>query len=419
VHYLRLKRILYILAFLPTITFNLPFGETAPWASLISIIVLYYIWREVFLILVILLPSFLIGIFSDVGIVENIHSFASYYNGIILFFIILRRYRMDCPEIIWALKFILIMTISIGVMQDFLADSKLFNHALSFFLSRFSNNIELSGNAIGYKGVSGLSTEPGRQAIDLMLIYATLISVNAFSKRNMLYLDLLILSYIVFFNKSITGLLFLSVYFIIRFVTINKRGGLSMLFFALFAISLLYIFQNESHMFITLRELLGADSMEEIFYKLRSISGHRFATTISAYSQISLFGVGIGNWHEGVLKGLDSYPEFYNGISYFKNQDISSLSFTKPTSFFATLFLESGFLSGLMIILLLTRSVHRVISRKIAYFDTPLFVLPVFSLLILGYVGSPVALGCLAVILLNKDLNMNFGITPINKELSS
>lgn len=395
-----MKKILYILVFLPAVSFGILPAKTFPWAILVSIIHLKKVWIEYFFITLIILPSVIVGIFEQAPNIEMLRCAGAYYNGLILFFLILKLNDKDYNELVWAMKITLLISILMGMFQFFI-DNNTIETITRFFIPRLKVTA-------GYKGVSGLSTEPGRQAIDIILIFSALQGLKAFDKYPKYFPGAVVTTYMLLINRSATGFVYLLIYFFVEIL--NVKNKLAVVPKALVVLVFFMVFSNVFGDFrsadVAMNVFSGTNIKEVITY-LFSISGYRSAGVLAAYLQPTIFGFGIGNWASSILKGLVAHPYLYENVLFFRTSGPFGV---RPMAFYASLWLESG-LWGVVMVSLLVMGAFKGLNKRYQNKVNLFYTLPsLFSLFFLGYIGSPVAFVCIAMLIKKKYPLTKYGI---------
>jgi len=270
---------------------------------------------------------------------------------------------------------------------------------LQSIVPRVSTEIDL-------RGVSGLSAEPARQAIVLNLIFSVIIAYQHIFKGidvKFIFFTLLFFLFLMFVNRSFTGLLF----FLINLITIlflTRKIFLGFLF-ALGIISILpfFYFQlslyaDESRVFQIINLLINSDSQLVVQAILLS-SGFRIATFLAVWSEFRFFGSGIGNWTEALNNS------FSNNI--FLNEFVSNSAYNRiifdsvrPSSITSSLYLEGGLISVILIFaFLILKATQRFKGIVFKLDNIMMIILPIFSIVFLGNIGSPIQWICLGIIL--------------------
>ena len=291
-----------------------------------------------------------------------IKSIASYSNAI-AGFILFRALKASAEDILKLSLIALCIEISAGIFSS-VFDLKL----VEILVPRASSEI-------GYRGVSGLSAEPARQGLTLALLLIILRD-HKFYK----FISVLTLLYLVFFNKSATGLCFFLVVVLFN-MNLSKRVS-----FLLVMLILSILFGSLTSFNVDNRAidvLTGILTSNDILQTLSFLGGFRVTLLLASFMSFDVLGVGSGNWTVGLLSTISEYSILQELAHTSVLRVVETLG-VRPMSFFGSLTLEYGFI-GLLAAFLL---VKYIITLR------PLLnsrLIPVWmSLFLLGNVGSPI-----------------------------
>lgn len=392
-----MKKLLYVLLFFPSITFGMLPSEIFPWAFIVSLIYMRLCWKEILLLIILFLPSFIIGYYAGAHNMEMLRSLMAFLNAMLIYFVVVRLNDDNFALLYDSLKISILLSIMVGVCQFIIPDN-IGDTVIHFLTPRASSGFSETG--LSGRGVSGLATEPGRQAIEIILMYAT---VNAIDKRFLIidYVDdVLIVIYILIMNRSFTGLSLLLVFFVARFIVSNKKYVLAIS--SIVVISILFV---PGELYVGAR---GGSIVNEIYQngwdKVISIimeySGFRVPSVINAYLDMSLFGYGLGNWGESTVRGMNLYPYLYN-VPYFNYAGFDGV---RSFSFIAGLLVEGGVFVTVVFVIMVAREYMKNIRKGIS--KNMLYVMPVIvSVFFLGNIGSPIQFICLGMFASHHGFN--------------
>lgn len=374
-----MKYLLFILLLFPAMTFGIFSNiSTMPYGFLLLLFypnkVLPFFIKAISILSIFIFISFIFNKFDSKNTIESI---IALINATIVIPFILKLNQTDLFRLIKCVKFTIISILIVGVLQFLL------KHPAGFETFLFGRSSGLND----IKGVPSLSSEPARSALDLFLFTLLLI----FSNRNknlilnyVLYVFIFI--YILLINKSITGYMYLFIYFFFIFL---KQSNLKIIIFSFIFVTLILIlflfsikYTGENRVINTLTSLYNSSNKSEIVYV---VSGHRFVGLLASINEISLFGNGVGNWNQPVLKYMDEHYEVIQKISFYRVKGYEAI---KPMSFFGRYFLEIGVIGFVSYFLLVLRNtLHLSLFLKFLKEPEPLTVF--ISLFLLSYGGSP------------------------------
>jgi len=379
----------FSLLFFPSITFGLLPSEIFPWAIIFSILYIKKCIVEFFFISLLFLSPIVIGLFSNVDLLEIVRSLFAYYNALLILYVVIRLNGKNLYELINVLKISLSITIIIGLTQ-YLINNALFDFFVNVLVPRAKTSVDSS------RGVSGLSSEPSRQAIEIIIMYTTLIAINNKIWFKNYINEIILAAYIILVNRSTTGIAFLLIFLLIRFLYTKKIYYIPFLisiflFFNLINLDVLLSFRGVN----VLSQFSSISNIQNLLTTLINYSGFRLSGIFSAYLNPTLLGYGIGNIVSGSLEGMLANPFLYKNVWYFTEQGLSGV---RSPAFFAGLLIESGVICTVSVVLLIAKNFPReLFKRNIIkkYYTIPI----IFSLLFIGSIGSPIPFICLGIII--------------------
>lgn len=377
--------ILRLLIFTPSVTFGLVPSEIFPWLMIYTFLNFNKININYLYWVVALVPWFLFGYFYF-GFSESFRSLFAVINAITFFFLVNSLDMKEKEKLINAAKFIFFLSIFFGVLQFF--QISIISDIIKYFVPRSSSEISLL-EGISSRGVSGLSSEPARQALELCLILSMLLKVKAI--KNPIFILAILGGYLLFINRSVTGLgifMFLILIFaVISLVKMIRERKYFKLISIAFLSSILGVFsfvQLGSEFEKTRSGAIAFEILERQDQALQILIGYtgfRFSTVYASYTNISFLGYGLGSSKTKMNEFIKADNDLYS-LSYYGER--SSEVRARPTSLVASLILEIGIIGFLATMLLIKN------SFKSKYLYSPFNTLCFFSLIFLGAAGNPI-----------------------------
>tara|TARA_B110000908_G_C10243949_1_gene447711 strand:+ start:499 stop:1761 length:1263 start_codon:yes stop_codon:yes gene_type:complete len=385
------------LLFFPSITFSIINAEVFPWGILIILVYkLRLDYRSCILIFFMFISILLGALFRNEIDFEVIRSFAAYLNVILVSSFIVHCNDKTLIKIIGILKVVLIVLLSVGILQ--VTNALSFAEPVFEFLIRRGSVSSLDGSE---RGIRLLSSEPSRAAMELIFIYGALRVIGLFDKFSIIA-DLVIISFLLFFIKSITGLIFMGLFFSVIYP--------KLIVLSLFLIpSFIYLVPAE---FINSRALsllinVAANSSLDNFFELSlKLSGFRFPSVISSYlfGLEYPFGGGIGQWMYSSVQALNGLGIEAGEIDYFRTEFNSTYVPVRPTSFLASISLDMGLFGCLITSYWIAVGLFK---KRLHHKVLPVFMIFIVYLLLIGEIGNPVPWVCMLASLefLNRGIN--------------
>ena len=154
-----MKYLFFLLILLPSLNFGIVSTATMPWA----LILLPFYLKKVFYpflgaVIFLILVTILNFVFFDFKVSGVLQSSLALLNATIIIPLILNSDTYDLEIIIKSIKIFLITSLIFGLLQFFIADFRI----ITAFLFGHSSGF-------GAKGVSSLSYEPSRAAMDIFI----------------------------------------------------------------------------------------------------------------------------------------------------------------------------------------------------------------------------------------------------------
>jgi hypothetical protein len=382
-----------VLLFTPSITFSLVPSEIFPWAILYFLarkrIVLY---KELIPLIIIFIVSLLYSlcviaatsVHSDV-----IRSIVAYFNAIIAYLTIVHCSQKELHKIYKILEILLFFFIILGILQVL--------HLINFLEPVFrilksrgsAGSIDTSG-----RGVSLLTVEPSRAAVESFFIYITWRYLKNMSYMKQFLFDFIMLCFLVLVIRSSLGIFLLFVFLVCEYKSKCIAMGI-----IIGIIGFSQIKDINSRAITVIYDILSRSSIQDIFIYLLAASGQRLIMGIAAYKYgfFHLFGGGIGLWRLSSVQALyetnidPSSVEFVNyhggGSGYFA---------TRTTIFLPSLILDIGWIASIIIMCYLLKPLFKFFSFKHKIF--PVMMAFTANLIALGEApGNPVPWICIAI----------------------
>ena len=368
-------RILFILLFFPSITFNLVPAEVFPWGVLFSTAYLisnqiqkkYFLYLLAFLTLITFYLLFINKLY-DFGEVFRISG--SYLNFLLPLVILLtmnHEYRarlFDCLPSMYKFLFMLGLAQYFGLMS-------VFSPILDAIVS--GGTFSISSNS--WRGVSLLSTEPARASIELLVVFA----IARTYMRNRLANDFLFILFEIFVLKSAQGVLFSFCFILLNWISERR--------YYLF-LSLLIVGVLASNFNIITDQNRALDLISRMYYAspsaaldfLVKTSGPRIFSyiIIPSFLQEYPFGLGFANWKltSMVATQLSTYD--YESLNWFVYNDSNNFRYFRPPGVLPNLIFDFGILAFLIVIGLSCYILKRCKG-----------LVPIYFLLLVLFTGSP------------------------------
>ncbi|WP_199479660.1 hypothetical protein [Vibrio harveyi] len=334
------KMLRYFL-FLPSITFKIVPAEIFPWATIYSIV-----WqgrsvsRSFLIILLLLTFSSIYGLYTTDGDYSQVlRSVSSYINPLIVFFALLSISDREIDRIAKSGILILFVSLFFGILQKLNVVS--FLEPIIDLLMERGQVSEFGGG----RGISLLSSEPSRAAVELIFFYILFVGYFKISGlRKNLFLSVMVF-FVLFLIKSATGLLTLIVFFLVFYTRLTLFFFLIFSFFIPVIYSMSGYFSEDVRIFYLLHSIMGLKGVE-IFNFIVSASGNRIVSTLGSYlySFHHVIGGGIGAWQDSSIDAMKITGISPESLAYFRQVSFGSYSSVRPPSFMASIALDMGIL---------------------------------------------------------------------------
>ena len=376
--------LLRLLIFFPSITFGLSNTEVFPYAGLYSAIKLRRIRLGLLIIIALLILSVMYGIFKhqNAETIEVFRSLLAYLNPLLVFVAILRVSQ----EEIWLLNRMIINLVYafcvLGLLQHFGLLS-IFESIFSFFVPRSS------GEAMGFRGVTLLSTEPARAGVEFSFLYFYVRRFKITPRRHALF-DFIALAFSLVIFKSATVFFLLGSYLFIA----HFRRAVIIFPFILIIISIaLNYFDNRV---VLLINNIISMPIEDSSWLVMNTSGNRVISIYAAvvFSMENLFGGGIGFWKFTSLKALELTNVDYMQLTYFKRamRDYGTISGFRCSGYLTNLLMDMGFGGVIAVLVYLLSEIKKTVGsmKHLIKDEMAFFMIFLVNISIVGSVGAPV-----------------------------
>ena len=376
--------LLRLLIFFPSITFGLSNTEVFPYAGLYSAIKLRRIRLGLLIIIALLILSVMYGIFKhqNAETIEVFRSLLAYLNPLLVFVAILRVSQ----EEIWLLNRMIINLVYafcvLGLLQHFGLLS-IFESIFSFFVPRSS------GEAMGFRGVTLLSTEPARAGVEFSFLYFYVRRFKINPRRHALF-DFIALAFSLVIFKSATVFFLLGSYLFIA----HFRRAVIIFPFILIIISIaLNYFDNRV---VLLINNIISMPIEDSSWLVMNTSGNRVISIYAAvvFSMENLFGGGIGFWKFTSLKALELTNVDYMQLTYFKRamRDYGTISGFRCSGYLTNLLMDMGFGGVIAVLVYLLSEIKKTVGsmKHLIKDEMAFFMIFLVNISIVGSVGAPV-----------------------------
>lgn len=390
-HFNTLNFFIFSLFFFPSITFGIISAEIFPWVIILSIFFFKRTTSHFLLILGFLVINSIITLLTNPSIYfEVIRSLASYLNSLIAFAFALSITYEKNLKFIKLSKIIFFILIILGFLQFFNLIEFL-DPFIKFLVPRGSSTTLFEIN----RGVTLLSSEPARAGILLTCLYFLMRYVYINKKYRLLF-DISMTLYLLLIIQSSMSLLFM-----LTFLFINYR--LKFIFFISAILFILITFSlsfSGGRVIELFSDILKTNNLSDIFFIIVNNSGHRLISIYSSYyySIINPLGGGIGNWMISSVESLSNTGFDLYQFNYFKEESLMMKGFTnfdpnsvpiRSSGFFSNLALDSGIVGIFIVFKYVWDSLKKFwhISRE----SKNLILIFFFKILFIGSVGHPVA----------------------------
>ncbi len=369
-------------------------AEIFPWALLYVIIHNIKVVKYAISVLVVLVFSSAYTVYlnyhnQEFSIIEIIRSDVAYLNSVLIFIFIIKLNYYGISRFNRIIVATFIFLTVLGLMQY----SGYFNFLqpiFSFLVPRAQ-----SGDG-GFRGITLLSSEPSRAGIEYLFLGAYIYTLQKEKFLKNLIIALLSI-YIIFFIKSLDGLVLLIVFFTLYF------RSKFLLIIAPFSLILYLVSQTDlaaSNRALAFINDIFSLKFWEVFDFITNISGFRISSIFSAfyYGINNLFGAGVGNWQNSSIEAHNLFGYDPTKLFYFIENGGVFISL-RPSSFLANSMLDFGLIGTVFFLFKLLQVSSPFLKRGNFNF----FSLFLFSLFFVSSVGNPVPWICCALSLRNGE----------------
>ncbi len=394
--------LLRLLIFFPSITFGLSTTEVFPYAGLYSAIKLRRIRLGLLIIIALLILSVMYGIFKhqNTETIEVVRSLLAYLNPLLVFVTILRVSQEEILKLNRIAIRLVYVFLVLGLMQQF-GLLVIFESVFSFFVPRSS------GESMGFRGITLLSTEPARAGIEFSFLYFYVRRFKINPSYHVLF-DFIALAFSLVIFKSATVFFLLISYLFIA----HLRYAVTVFPLIVIIISIALI-TLDNRVVLLINNLISMP-IEDSSWLIMNTSGNRVISIYAAvmFSMENLFGGGIGFWKLTSLKALELTDVDYMSLTYFKRamRDYGTISGFRCSGYLINLLMDTGFGGVIAIVFYLLSEIKKIVG-SIKYLikdEMAFFVIFLINISIVGSVGAPVpwviAAIYLRVLMLDKKL---------------
>lgn len=392
------------LLFFPSATFSIFKAEIFPYGLIYALTQKVLISKDALLFIFLVCLSCLWGGYNYQDFTfEVFRSVAAYLNVVLLFFVVSNYNKFELTRLVKVNTFVFYLLLVVGILQISGLSIVLGLGALiELVMSRGAEGVIGNG-----RGISLLSSEPSRASYEFLFIYM-LFRTTLGQNYKLIFYDVLVTVFLLFFIKSATGALFLMIFIIINY----KK-----LFFRVFPFFLFFLFFFGMNLNYLNIDFLGFNSraLDLMFQSVDAIkngklwdlfisaSGFRGISVYASYLSGSthLFGYGLGMWESSSIAALYASGYQPSDILYFASRGEAFTSI-RPTSFIASTMLDMGLL-GTCIVLYCIRSFF--ILYRTPQFNGAFYCF-VFYLFCVGSIGNPIPWLIIGIMVANqKHLN--------------
>ena len=393
---------------MPSVTFGiLGSVEIFPWVVLYAITQRQFFSSNFFILLVAITPWVCFAMLDE-GIknFDMVRSLFAYLNVLILFFLVPNLPNHEVDSLKNSAAIVLVLTIVAGILQSF-QSLQIFHEFINILVPRALSTLgETFG--IGARGVSGLSSEPARQAMSI--IFLLLIQFcNIRPNQGLWSITIISILYLWFINKSAIGTIFSLVFIggLIAALLVQKVNFKRFTFFSVIVVTLFIGLMNFNN-FVTTYEkelsksragsliILASDyNLNELLEFGLDFGGFRISSILAIYKDPTLLGYGLGNSAKATGALIKQDKDLISS-RYYANPNTPVNN--RPTSFISALLVEFGLIGTFLIFLLILITISNNNNTFTLY--KFLLLLPIFfSLLITGASGNPLPIASLLLIL--------------------
>jgi hypothetical protein len=388
-----MSSILRLLCFFPSITFGLLTAEVLPYAMAYSALHAQRIKLMVYLFISLVLGSAIYSVLSVhhtplAG--EALRSSFAYLNPILIFAVILALPKQEYMKFVTLCQRVFIF-LAILMLVQFSGLFGFLDPIFKIFVPRASST------ALGFRGITLLSTEPARASVEFLFLYLVF-RIFWLPARYKAIADIAVGVAILVVFKSATTVFLYGVY-----LALFNR---TLLWLSVPVLIYLIVTNNSA---ITGRafeliKTLNSLSFDEAVFHLVNTSGNRIISIFSAveYGLKYPFGGGVGNWQETSVDALVLTGYDYTQLNYFNAEWKDGNLYFRATGYMMNLMMDLGIVGvgfATALIYSLARPFVKTLKNGKSIFT--LFLLNVFFV---GSVGAPVPWIATAILLRSRGL---------------
>jgi hypothetical protein len=386
-----------MMLFFPSITFKLVPAEVFPWALIFTILFYRKISKYALVSIFIILLSALISALIYLEASETLRSTAAYFNSLLIFYTVI---SLDDR------KRNLLAVYGGSLLFFMLFFALLQKYSLLSWLQSLFDMLMHRGKLESFselRGVSGFSSEPAREAFQVVCLLMLIKCRFALKPFLMVCLELIVFIFIMFIYKSFIGLLVFVIYFgafYSRYFIKATALGMLIVVLALLNKDNFSNFIGSSRALSILFKLVEFNDFKSLFNFISDLSGFRLVSIISAYeySVINLFGGGVGQWKATSIEALTILEVPPEAISYFDK--CYGFCPVRPASYVSSLLLDLGAILTLVILFPVFRIVLKNGEKNIKIAG---YVFVVF-LFLFAEPGNPLPWLVAALIITKKEV---------------
>ncbi len=379
--------LLRFLTLTPSITFGVLRSEIFPWAFIYSIFIFSY--NNIYLLYILIFGLFHAAaswfFYGHFNLFDFTVVWGSYLNIFLIYYAVLKAKESLIVKYFKTLRWVFFLIIGVGLLQS----SPVGEYADSVIKTLVPRG---QGFSMGDgRGVTLLSSEPSRAAVEFLFLYAVVrfFIAEQMTKLRLALHDMLFLFFVVFVLKSLTGI-------ICSVIFLAACSRKYMYWFSIAGVALLAGLLSTSDRFTkTLLILSNSESFDLAWLYFIDVSGFRVPAVLSSYYSIfdSYIGYGAGNFVTSSTSALEYAGFTPDSIAYFRNRGGEFFSL-RPPSFFANLILDFG-IFGIGFIILFLKQTFKAATSGVY----PILVIFLIVAFFSGSVGNPVPWICLAITL--------------------
>lgn len=387
---MRIRQLLALLVFTPNLSplSTLFKSEIFPWAFLFSLrSTLRFNYAYLLFVVYLLASTLLLGNMSSPLV--PLRSLFAIINATLVFFAIQQLNEKEYAWLDKALLVVLFTNIGLALIQTLGLFPEVLLPFVRLFLERFTDVPFGEG-----RGVAGLFAEPSYLGLAIHYFFAY--ALFRYDIKLNTFLGLLLVVGLLLFNllltKSVTGLLYFSV-FLLGTVRPAQLGRLLPYAFGL--LLLMWWLGNQQEVppraVDFMNKMVVAIQEGNFWPFLMSESGFRMVGVLGGYwyGLVHPLGAGLGNWGAASLATINQLGLSTVEIDLLVNSTVEQFEGFRPSAFVADIFMEAG-LFGFVLFVLVFRPFYALKKQLFAKAARPITTLFIFNLFFLGAVGDPI-----------------------------